>query len=209
MRTEFERIAAFVPEGGAVLDLGCGEGDMLEHLRQRRRARGVGADIDGDNLVKCIEKGVSAVYCDISRELALFGNDDFDAVILSDTLQSVSASPQRLLSEMLRIGRSAVVSFPNFGYWRLRMQLLTGSMPVGRGLPHQWHNTPNVRYCTITDFEELCRSEGLPVLSRVFLCAGGAVRRVPNFFAETAIYHIGRPGLDQGGESESRADEAP
>ena len=192
MRLDFERIGGFIADGDSVLDLGCGGGDMLFHLRRTRQIAGVGAEINSDNLVKCLQKGVSAVHCDIACDLDMFGDNAFDAVVLSDTLQSIQIPPQKLIAEMLRIGRSAIVSFPNFGYWRMRLQLLSGAMPVGRSLPHEWHETTNVRYCTIHDFEELCRAESLQIKQNVFLCAERQVGHMPNIFAETAIYHLTR-----------------
>ncbi|MBE8158980.1 MAG: methyltransferase domain-containing protein, partial [Betaproteobacteria bacterium] len=166
VRLDFERIAAAVERDSSVLDLGCGGGEMLEYLRAGRGVRGVGADIDADNLVRCFEKNVAAVYCDIRRGLSMFGDNAFDTVVLSDTMQTVPMPPQKLLAEMLRIGRSAVVSFPNFGHWRLRLQLLAGRAPVGRTLPREWYDTENVRYCTVRDFELLCRAERFPVRRR-------------------------------------------
>ncbi len=193
MRLDFARIAAAVAPNSSVLDLGCGGGDMLEYLRRARNTRGVGADIDRNNLVRCLQKGVQAVHCDIRRGLSLFDEDAFDAVVLSDTLQSVGMPPQKLLSEMLRIGKTALVSFPNFGYWRLRMQLIAaGKMPVGRALPHEWHNTENVRYCTIADFESLCRAGNFPVRRRWFLCGAREITFRPNWRADMAIYQLER-----------------
>ena len=194
-RIDFQRIASCVPRGGSVLDLGCGEGGMLAYLRESRGADGVGADIDAANLARCLQKKVRAVHCDIGGGLSLFADGAFDAVVLSDTLQSIRTPPQTLLAEMLRVGRSAVVSFPNFGYWRLRLRLAAaGRMPEGRALPHRWHDTPNVRYCTIADFESLCKEESLSVLRRIFLCGDAEIKRAPNLRAETAIYHLARDG---------------
>ena len=192
MRLDFERIASFIPSGGTVLDLGCGGGDMLSELQKSHGVDGVGADINTENLTRCLQKGVQAVHCDIARELNLFGDGAFDIVVLSDTLQSIQTPPQQLLAEMLRIGKTAVVSFPNFGYWRLRSQILAGKMPVGRALPQEWHTTQNVRYCTIRDFELLCRKESLSVRERVFLRGEEEVAFAPNLRAETAIYHLTR-----------------
>ena len=199
MRLDFERIAAGIASGASVLDLGCGGGDMLDYLQRERGVRGVGADIDRHNLIQCIEKGVQAVHCDISGGLAMFDDDSFDVVVLSDTLQSVQSPPQELLSDMLRIGRLAIVSFPNFGYWRLRLQLLGGRMPSGRQLPHAWHNTPNVRYCTIRDFEEMCRTESFYVHQSIFLQGGAEINTAANWRTEMAIYHLTRVPVHSGG----------
>ena len=192
MRLDFERIAEAVERGSSVLDLGCGGGEMLAYLREVRGARGLGADIDADNLVRCFGRDVPAVHCDIRRGLSMFDGDAFDTVVLSDTMQSIPARPQELLSEMLRVGRSAVVSFPNFGHWRLRLQMLCGRAPVGRALPREWHETENVRYCSVSDFEKLCKTEGIPVLRRWYLGGSGRLARFPNLRAETAVYHLGR-----------------
>ncbi|MGU9950879.1 MAG: methionine biosynthesis protein MetW [Gammaproteobacteria bacterium WSBS_2016_MAG_OTU1] len=191
-RLDFERIAALIPAEATVLDLGCAEGDMLAYLQDVRQVRGMGADIDSDNLVRCFQKGVQAVHCDIRQGLAMFDDGAFDTVVLSDTLQSVHTPPQKLLSEMLRIGRAAIVSFPNFGYWQMRLQLLSGKMPGSRALPHSWHDTPNVRYCTIYDFEMLCQQESLRIRDSVFLCEGRQVYSLPNLRAEMAIYCLER-----------------
>ena len=193
MRVDFERIAALIPRGASLLDLGCAEGDMLQHMRRARGASGVGADIDPGNLIKCFEKGVQAVHCDIGRDLTMFANDAFDAAVLSDTLQSVRAPTRLLLSEMLRVARTAIVSFPNFGHWRMRLQLLGGRMPDNRALPHRWHSTPNVRYCTIDDFELLCAEEAITIRDSIYLSGGREIRRLPNLRAETAIYRLSRP----------------
>ena len=192
MRLDFQRIAAFIPRRAAVLDLGCGGGDMLAHLRRTRDVRGVGVDIDGDNLVRCLKNNVQAIHCDISRGLAMFGTDTFDVVVLSDTLQNVHMPPQKLLHEMLRIGRAAIVSFPNFGYWPMRLQLLAGKTPSSRTLPHRWYNTPNIRYCTVRDFEALCGGENMVINRRVFLCGSREIMHAANLLAETAIYHLRR-----------------
>lgn len=192
MRLDFQRIAAAVPHGASVLDLGCAEGDMLAYLRAERAARGVGADIDRDGLIRCFERGVQAVYCDINKGLGMFYDNAFAVVALSQTLQSVRLPPQKLLREMLRIGDVAIVSFPNFGHWRLRQQLLSGVMPGNPLLPYHWHDTPNVRYCTIKDFEQLCREEGLQTRQSVFLAGTQQITFAPNLYADMAIYVLSR-----------------
>jgi methionine biosynthesis protein MetW len=195
LRLDFQRIAAAVPQGASVLDLGCGEGDMLAHLQQARNVHGVGADIARANLIRCFERGIEAVYFDINKGLSLFSDNAYDVVILSQTLQSVHIAPPLLLQEMLRIGRLAIVSFPNFGYWRMRLQLLAGAMPRDRLLPHTWDSTPNVRYCTIKDFEALCIRESLHIEQKLFLLGEQQIERAPNGRAQMAIYCLRRASV--------------
>ncbi|WOV91318.1 MAG: methionine biosynthesis protein MetW [Candidatus Zeuxoniibacter abyssi] len=190
MRFDFEHIAGWINDGARVLDLGCEEGDMLAYLQDKRGVQGIGVDIDNDYLAICLARGVQAIHADIGEDLSLFSDNAFDFVILSQTLQSIRRPPQELLNEMLRIGRTAIVSFPNFGYWSMRLQLLAGYMPSDKVLPHAWHNTPNVRFCTITDFELLCRESCFSVKERVFLRAEKTVRVAPKLFADLAIYQL-------------------
>ena len=192
MRLDFNHIAALASSHSSVLDLGCGNGEMLQYLQDQLHIRGVGADINRDNLIECFRKGVQAVYCDINNNLAMFHGGAFDVVVLSDTLQSVRIPPRQLLQEMLRIGNSAIVAFPNFGYWKLRLQLLGGYMPRDDLLPYAWDNTPNARYCTISDFEKLCDEESLRINKSIFLTGQKEISRMPNVFAQKAIYHLSR-----------------
>ena len=189
-RLDFARIAGWIDADARVLDLGCEDGAMLAYLAQKKNARGVGVDIDPANLTECLRRGVQAVHADINENLSLFADESFDVVVLSQTLQSIKRNPSQLLGEMLRIGKAAIVSFPNFGHWRMRLQVLCGRMPKSARLPYQWHNTPNVRYCTIRDFEALCAEENLTISDRVFFSAAAETTTMPNALADLAIYKL-------------------
>jgi methionine biosynthesis protein MetW len=193
---EQERVAAWVAEGSRVLDLGCGDGALLAHLREQRGVHGYGVEIDFDNIVRCVARGVNVVQADLDAGLATFETDSFDTVILLQTLQAVRF-PLKVLREMLRVGREGVVTFPNFGYWRARGQLtLGGRMPVTPGLPAQWYETANIHLCTLRDFEALCRQERIEVAERVVIGPGqreGTLTRLwPSLFAEVAVYRLRR-----------------
>jgi methionine biosynthesis protein MetW len=194
---EQERVAAWVAENSRVLDLGCGDGALLAHLREQRGVHGYGLEIDFDNIVRCVARGVNVVQADLDAGLATFETDSFDTVILLQTLQAVRF-PLKLLREMLRVGREGVVTFPNFGFWRARLQLtLGGRMPVTTGLPSQWYETQNIHLCTLRDFEALCRQERIEVAERVVIGHGqreGPITRLwPSLFAEVAVYRLRRP----------------
>lgn len=189
-RLDFQTIGDWVADGSRVLDLGCEDGALIAYLQQRRHVRGIGVDMNNAQLTRCLARDIQVVHTDIRRDLSLFATASFDYVVLSQTLQSIDQPPQKLLNEMLRVGKTAVVSFPNFAYWRLRAQLAAGRMPSGGQLPYSWHDTPNVRYCTIRDFEEWCGRQRLRVRERVYLNPGGAVRFLPNLLAETGIYQL-------------------
>ena len=188
-RPDFEAIAAWVRPESAVLDLGCGDGLLLNYLKQTRNARGYGIDIADDNVLACVKNGVNVIQSDLERGLAGFDAGSFDCVILSQTLQAVRRTEEIVL-EMLRVGREAIVSFPNFGRWDLRLQVALGRMPVSPELPYQWYNTPNVHLFTIADFEDFCAGHAITVLERVALHRGRPVRALANLFGSTAVYRI-------------------
>jgi len=195
---EMDRVAAWVAEGSRVLDLGCGDGALLAHLRERRGVRGYGLEIDLENVVRCVARGVNVIRADLDQGLADFESDSFDTVILLQTLQAVRY-PRNLLREMLRVGNEGVVTFPNFGFWRARLQLaLGGRMPVTPGLPAPWYETQNIHLCTLGDFEALCRQEGITVVERVVIGQhqrqGALTRLWPQIFAEVAVYRVRRGG---------------
>jgi len=193
MRPDLHVVAGLVPAGSRVLDLGCGDGDLLDHLIHRHGCAGQGVEASPEALHACVVRGIPVVQADIDRGLPDFEDGAFDVVVLSQTLQAVHR-PVLVLREMMRVGRLGVVSFPNFGHWRIRAQLaLRGRMPVSRTLPYPWYETPNIHLCTIRDFEELLAREGLTAMRRRLLDdAGGpapprAARR-PNLLAAGAAY---------------------
>ena len=188
-RSDFQAIAAWVRPDSTVLDLGCGDGNLLKYLRQTRNARGYGIDIDDANVLACVKNGVNVIQSDLERGLAGFDAGSFDCVILSQTLQAVRRTEEILL-EMLRVGREAIVSFPNFGRWDLRLQIALGRMPVSPELPYEWYNTPNVHLFTIADFESFCSGHGIRILERVALNRGRPVRTFANFFGSVAVYRF-------------------
>ncbi len=188
-RSDFQAIAAWVRPDSTVLDLGCGDGLLLKYLKQTRNARGYGIDIADANVLACVKNGVNVIQSDLERGLAGFDVGSFDCVILSQTLQAVRRTEEILL-EMLRVGREAIVSFPNFGRWDLRLQIALGRMPVSPELPYEWYNTPNVHLFTIADFESFCSGHGIRILERVALNRGRPVRTFANFFGSLAVYRF-------------------
>jgi len=188
-RSDFQAIASWIRPDSSVLDLGCGDGLLLKYLKQTRNARGYGIDIADANVLACVKNGVNVIQSDLERGLAGFDAGSFDCVILSQTLQAVRHTEEIVL-EMLRVGREAIVSFPNFGRWDLRLQLALGKMPMSAELPYQWYNTPNVHLFTIADFESFCLGHGIRVLERVTPHRGRAVRTFANFFGSLAVYRV-------------------
>lgn len=192
-RYDFDVITDWIAPGEKVLDLGCGDGTLLRHLMQARDVQGYGVEIDPDNFVTSLANGINVIQVDLEKGLAGFEDGFFDHVIMSLSLQAIH-NTQGILNEMLRVGREAVVSFPNFGYWRHRQSILNGRMPVSESLPHQWFNTPNVRFFTIADFEAVCELNGIAVRERLAFDEGRRVHDEPNFLASVAVYRLGRLG---------------
>lgn len=196
MRQDLTHIQRWIAPGSRVLDLGCGNGEFLELLRNERQVRGTGLEIDEQNITAAIARGLDLVQQNMDEGLGNFPDRSFDTVVMAHALQAVHF-PDRVLREMLRIGREGIVTFPNFGQWRCRLYLGTrGRMPVSRFLPYNWYDTPNIHFCTVKDFEALCREQGIRILNRDFIgtTAGQPVlaNAWPNLFATTAIYHITR-----------------
>ena len=191
LRSDFAAIAGWVSMGSRVLDLGCGDGSLLQYLRDSRRVTGYGVEIDDDRVLACVKNGVNVVQGDLERGLSEFENGSFDYVILSQTLQAVRNS-ERVVADMLRVAREGIVTFPNFGYWKNRLQVLGGRMPVSDNLPYQWHDTPNVHLCTIDDFERFCGEFGVKILERKVLTRGRPVAWLPNLLGSLAVYRFQR-----------------
>jgi methionine biosynthesis protein MetW len=167
-RLDYALIEAMVPEGSRVLDLGCGDGQLLAELAASKGCAGRGIEINDRAVLSCIQRGVAVYHGDMLEGMTYYRDDSFDVVILSQTLQQAS-DPVRVIGEMLRVGRTAIISFPNFGYWRVRLQLLLrGQMPLNDLLPYQWYDTPNVHLCTVTDFRALCEAQGLRRVREIF-----------------------------------------
>lgn len=190
-RPDFAAIAEWIPKGATVLDLGCGDGSLLRFLKETRAVSGYGVEISDLNIVACINNGVNVIQNDLDSGLAIFENNSFDYVLLSQTLQATRHT-EALIQEMLRVGREGIVSFPNFGYWRNRFKILLGNMPVSKDLPYQWFDTPNVHLCTLNDFETFCREHHVAVLDRRVMAGKSEVKMIPNLLGSTAVYRFQR-----------------
>jgi len=190
-RPDFAAIAAWIPKGASVLDLGCGDGSLLRYLKETRGVCGYGVEISDLDIVSCIANGVNVIQNDLDSGLSDFEDNAFDFVILSQTLQATRHT-EPLIQEMLRVGREGIVSFPNFGYWKTRLDVLLGNMPVSRELPYQWYDTPNVHLCTLNDFESFCRKYCVSVTARSVMTGGREVGLLPNLLGSTAVYRFQR-----------------
>ncbi|HTN94913.1 MAG TPA: methionine biosynthesis protein MetW [Gallionella sp.] len=190
-RPDFAAIAEWIAQGASVLDLGCGDGSLLRFLKDTRKVRGYGIEINDANIVACIRNGVNVIQGDMESGLSGFEDNAFDFVLLSQTLQATRHT-EPLVQEMLRVGREGIVSFPNFGYWRNRLSVLRGKMPVSKELPYQWYDTPNVHLCTLHDFEDFCRDFDVTVLERRVMTGNGEVNLLPNLLGSTAVYRFQR-----------------
>jgi methionine biosynthesis protein MetW len=193
-RADFDVIAGWIQSGETVLDLGCGDGALLKLLQAERGALGWGIELDTVNVVAAIGNGINVIQSNLEDGLAGFEDGAFDHVVLSRTLQTVRHT-EGILTEMLRVGREAVVSFPNFAYWKNRMAVMGGRMPVSEDLPYEWFNTPNLRFFTILDFEALCQKMGLAIRERQVLDdAGRLVTEEQDFLGSLAVFRLGRNG---------------
>jgi methionine biosynthesis protein MetW len=188
-RADYATIGGWIAENARVLDLGCGDGALLAFLAEKRRASGYGIEIDDAGVLASVRNGTNVVQSDLERGLAGFDDAAFDVVILSQTLQAMRRV-EAIVAEMLRVGREAIVTFPNFGHWTHRLQILRGRMPVSQSLPYQWYDTPNIHLCTVADFDAFLTARSYRVLDRVVLADGRAVSFAPNLTGELAIYRF-------------------
>lgn len=194
LRSDLRVIAEMIPPRGRVLDLGCGNGELLAHLVEQRHVMGRGVELSEEGVLACVRRGLSVRQGNLNEGLADYPDASFDYVILSQTLPFLN-DPSRILAEMLRVGKQAIVSFPNWGYWRYRLQLLlTGCMPETADLPHHWYDTPRMQAFTITDFAYFCQQVGISIQEAVYLAHGRrvAVWRFKNLTATTAVFLLGK-----------------
>ena len=196
MRADLEIIQQWIPKNSRVLDLGCGDGELLAWLKEHKNVSGYGLEIDPDKINSCIEKGVNVVEQNLDLGLGNFASNSFDVVVMTQALQVVHY-PDRILQEMLRVGRTCIITFPNFGHWRCRWYLATrGRMPVSDFMPYTWYNTPNIHFCTFKDFEALCKEMQMQVLDRLAVDNQHrdhlGSKLWPNLLGEIGIYRVTR-----------------
>jgi methionine biosynthesis protein MetW len=196
LRPDLDIISGWITPGSRVLDLGCGDGALLAYLQDNRRVTGYGLEIDDANIVKCLQAGVNVIQTDLDAGLSDFLANTFDYVVMTQTLQAIYY-PHKLLNEMLRIGREGIVTFPNFGHYKARIQIgIGGHMPISKSLPNEWYDTPNIHLCTLKDFEHLCDQQGIRILQRTVVDYAHrtslGMRLLPNLLGEIALYRFER-----------------
>ncbi len=190
IRADLAAIAHWISPGAKVLDLGCGDGQLLTYLQQAKQVSGYGIEIEPERVVASIRNGVNVLQMNLETGLSGFDDHSFDTVILSQTLQAMKQT-EAILRDMLRVGREGIVTFPNFGYWKNRVQVLRGTMPKSEAMPYEWYDTPNIHLCTLADFEGLCRTIGARVIERIVISPEGRrVNAFPNLLGSLAIYRI-------------------
>ncbi len=191
----YEVVTDIIPENAKVLDLGCGDGTLFSKLIKEKNVTGVGVEINKDEVIKALDKGVAVIQGDIDKGLKQFPDKSFDYAILNQTLQSTE-KPDLVMDEMLRTAKKAIVSFPNFAYWKVRFYLFfKGKMPKSKSLPYEWYNTPNIHLMTVNDFFEFCKKRNIKILKSVYLTrnkarSGILVRTITNFFSEEVIFVV-------------------
>ena len=191
LRDDLQLIFDWIPVGSRVLDLGCGDGELLSALVSEKQCSGYGVEIDTDGVVAAIGRGVNVIQADLEQGLQAFGDNSFDIIVLSQTIQAMQ-NTETILRDLTRVAKQAIVSFPNFGYWQNRLQLaLGGHMPVSERMPYQWYNTPNIHWCTLQDFDRLCAKNHIRVLERSVMTGSKRINVMPNLLGSLAFYRVG------------------
>ena len=197
IQLNYEIVTNIIPEGVRVLDLGCGDGTLFSKLINEKKIKGVGVEINQDEVIKALDKGVSVIQGDIDEGLKQFPDGSFDYAILNQTLQSTE-KPDLVVDEMLRVAKKAVVSFPNFAYWKVRFYLFfKGKMPKSKALPYEWYNTPNIHLMTVNDFFEFCKNRNIKILKSIYLTrnkarSGFLIRTITNFFTQEVVFVVSK-----------------
>jgi methionine biosynthesis protein MetW len=196
LRPDLALITEWIEPGSRILDLGCGDGALLAHLARTRQVRGYGLEIDPENIARCLDAGVNVIEADVDDGLRDFRDGSFDYVVMTQALQAMQR-PDHVVSEILRVGRTGIVTFPNFGHWKVRLALARGRMPSTPALPEEWYETANIHLCTVADFEDLCAERSWHIRRRTMMNhrrkgSGGALGLLPNLLAEVALYMLER-----------------
>lgn len=191
LRDDLQLIYDWIPAGSRVLDLGCGSGELLSALVRQKHCRGYGVEIDTASVLAAVARGVNVIQADLEQGLRDFKDQSFDVIVLSQTIQAMQ-NTENILHELMRVAGQAIVSFPNFGYWRNRLQIaLGGHMPVSERMPYDWYDTPNIHWCTLHDFERLCAKNDIRILERAVMAGGKRVQTLPNLLGSLAFYRVG------------------
>jgi len=188
-RYDFPIIENWTHQNSKVLDLGCGDGSLLNYLKEKKDIKGFGIEKNKDNWLLSLKNNIDVIQMDLEAGLAGFETNSFDLVILSRTIQSMNHI-EEIIHEMMRVGKEVIITFPNFGYWKNRFQIMQGNMPVSDELPYKWFETPNIHLCTIQDFDNLCRENKIKVEQRLILTDKKSVNFYPNFFGALALYKL-------------------
>ncbi len=196
MRLDLRLAERWIKPQSRVLDLGCGDGELLAHLRDNFDIKGYGLEIDEEKINDCVARGVNVIQQNLNKGLSNFGDNSFDSVIMTQALQAVE-KPDQLLNDMLRVGKQAIITFPNFAHWKTRSYLFfKGQMPVSEALPYSWYDTPNIHLCTFRDFEALCQKLDIKILNRLAVDddqqGSFLMKYLPNLMGEVAIYRVSR-----------------